>query len=226
MKQLIISIFLISIFATIGCSQKNGTPNNANSDTSTIETYIKGKDYSKYGVATLAGGCFWCTEAAFERIEGVVDVISGYTDGNVAFPTYKAVCTGSTGHTEAIQIYFDKDKIDFATLLDVLFVAHDPTQLNRQGNDVGTQYRSGIYYHSDEQKSIAEAKIKEWNKKGKYRKDIVTEIKKYAEFYVAEEYHQNYYEINPRQSYVYNVSRPKVEKVLKTYPELIKSKYK
>ena len=225
MKQLF-AVFLISIFATIGCSQKNGSVTKNSSDTPTIENYIKGKDYSKYGVATLAGGCFWCTEASFERIEGVVDVISGYTDGDVVHPTYKAVCTGSTGHTEAIQIYFDKEKIDFATLLDVFFIAHDPTQLNRQGNDVGTQYRSGIYYNNAEQKTIAEAKIKEWNKKGKYRKDIVTEVKKATEFYVAEEYHQNFYEINPRQSYVYNVSRLKVEKVLATYPELVKAKYK
>lgn len=225
MKQLI-AIFLLSIFATIGCSQKNGTVKKNDSDTPTIENYIKGKDYSKYGVATLAGGCFWCTEASYERIEGVVDVISGYTDGDVVHPTYKAVCTGSTGHTEAIQIYFDKEKIDFATLLDVFFIAHDPTQLNRQGNDVGTQYRSGIYYNSEEQKTIAETKIKEWNKKGKYSKDIVTEVKKATEFYVAEEYHQNFYEINPRQSYVYNVSRLKVEKVLKTYPKLVKAKYK
>ena len=225
MKQLFV-IIMVSVFATIGCSQKNGTVAKNDSDTPKIENYINGKDYSKYGVATLAGGCFWCTEAAFERIEGVVDVISGYTDGEVVHPTYKAVCTGSTGHTEAIQIYYDKDKIDFATLLDVLFVAHDPTQLNRQGNDIGTQYRSGIYYHSDDQKTIAEAKIKEWDGKGKFSKSIVTEVKEFEEFYVAEEYHQNFYEINPRQSYVYNVSRLKVEKVLKTYPDLIKAKYK
>jgi len=190
MKQLFV-ILMFSIFATIGCSQKNGT-----------------------------------VAKNVERIEGVVDVISGYTDGEVVHPTYKAVCTGSTGHTEAIQIYYDKEKIDFETLLDVFFVAHDPTQLNRQGNDVGTQYRSGIYFHNDEQKSIAKAKIEALDKKGKYSKSIVTEVEKFEEFYVAEEYHQNFYEINPRQSYVYNVSRLKVEKVLKTYPELIKARYK
>ena len=190
-----------------------------------IENYIKGKNFEKYSVATFAGGCFWCTEASFERINGVVEVISGYSGGNTEHPTYREVCSETTGHAEAIQIYFDPAVITFDRLLDVFFVAHDPTQLNRQGNDVGESYRSAIFYQNGKQKEILDAKIKALNE-STFNSKIVTEIKAFDEFWVAEEYHQNYYEINPRQSYVYNVSRPKVEKVMKTFKDILKPKYK
>lgn len=225
MKQLII-ISILSIFATIGCSQKNGgTPKADKSKNPKIENYIKGKNYEKYSVATFAGGCFWCTEASFERINGVVDVISGYSGGRTEHPTYREVCSETTGHAEAIQIYFDPSVVTFDKLLDVFFVAHDPTQLNRQGNDIGESYRSAIYYQNEKQKEILDAKIKALNK-STFNGKIVTEVKAFDEFWVAEEYHQNYYEINPRQSYVYNVSRPKVEKVMKTFKDILKPKYK
>lgn len=225
MKQLII-ISIFSIFATIGCSQKNGESSKMDhAKNPKIENYIKGKNYEKYSVATFAGGCFWCTEASFERINGVVEVISGYSGGNTEHPTYREVCNETTGHAEAIQIYFDPAVITFDKLLDVFFVAHNPTQLNGQGNDIGESYRSAIFYQNEKQKEILDAKIKTLNE-STFNNNIVTEIKSFDEFWVAEEYHQNYYEINPRQSYVYNVSRPKVEKVMKTFKDILKSKYK
>ncbi|MEM6965809.1 MAG: peptide-methionine (S)-S-oxide reductase MsrA [Bacteroidota bacterium] len=225
MRQLFI-ITILSIFATIGCSQKNGgTPNVEKSKNPRIADYIKDKGYDKYSVATFAGGCFWCTEASFERINGVIDVISGYSGGHTEHPTYREVCSETTGHAEAIQIYFDPSVVSFDKLLDVLFVAHDPTQLNRQGNDIGESYRSAIFYHDDKQKELIDAKIAALNK-STFSNRIVTQVAKYEEFWVAEEYHQNYYEINPRQSYVYNVSRPKVEKVMKTFKDILKPKYK
>ncbi|MFK8008192.1 MAG: peptide-methionine (S)-S-oxide reductase MsrA [Saprospiraceae bacterium] len=225
MKQLIV-ISILSIFATLGCSQKNGgTPKMDNAKNPKIENYIKGKNYEKYSVATFAGGCFWCTEASFERINGVVDVISGYSGGHTDHPTYKEVCAETTGHAEAIQIYFDPAVITFDKLLDVFFVAHNPTQLNRQGNDIGESYRSAIFYQNEKQKEILDAKIKVLNE-STFSGKIVTQVKAFDEFWVAEEYHQNFYEINPRQSYVYNVSRPKVEKVMKTFKDILKPKYK
>lgn len=235
MKILSISSLLIVLIFNISCSQKASVNTPQKSDEAypaldhgvqKIKDYVDEKAYSEYGVATFAGGCFWCTEAAFERIEGVVDVISGYTAGQDPNPTYKKIGTGKTGHAEAIQVYYDKTKIDYNTLLDVLFVAHDPTTLNRQGPDRGTQYRSGIYYRTDDEKIAIEASIAKWNMKKVYDNPIVTEVAAYTEFWVAEGYHQNFYELNPTQSYAYNVSRPKVEKVVSKFPELIKEKFK
>ena len=191
-----------------------------------ISEYIEGKGYENYQVATFAGGCFWCTEAAFERIEGVKDVISGYSGGQQAYPTYKEVGYGNTDHAEAIMIYFDPAVVDYATLLQVFFVAHDPTQLNRQGPDVGRQYRSAIFYHNDDQQALSAHLINTLNDSGKLEKKIVTELNSYEEFWVAEAYHQDYYELNPGNSYVRNVSRPKVEKVEKLFASILKEKYR
>ena len=225
MKQLLI-ISILTIFATIGCSQKNGsTPKMKDGKNPRIANYIKDKGFEKYSVATFAGGCFWCTEASFERINGVVEVISGYSGGHLEHPTYKEVCAETTGHAEAIQIYFDPEVVTFDKLLDVFFVAHDPTQLNRQGNDIGESYRSEIFYQNKEQKDLIDKKIEALNA-STFNNNIVTKVNKFKEFWVAEPYHQNYYEINPRQSYVYNVSRPKVEKVMKTFKDILKPKYK
>ena len=225
MKQLLI-ISILTIFATIGCSQKNGkTPKMKDGKNPRIADYIKDKGFEKYSVATFAGGCFWCTEASFERINGVVEVISGYSGGHLDHPTYKEVCAETTGHAEAIQIYFDPNIVTFDKLLDVFFVAHDPTQLNRQGNDKGESYRSEIFYQNKEQKELIDKKIETLNA-STFNNNIVTKVNSYKEFWVAEEYHQGYYDINPRQSYVYNVSRPKVEKVMKTFKDILKPKYK
>src|SRR5262245_42784777 len=170
----------------------------------------------------LAGGCFWCTEAAFEQLEGVLDVTSGYIGGSRETANYRAVCGGDTGHAEAIKITYDPAKISYERLLDVFFDAHDPTQLNRQGNDIGTQYRSAIFYASDEEKRNAEAKIRELNDEHKFPRPIVTKLERLGEFFPAEDYHQDYARLNPDQPYIQSVSTPKVCKVRAKHAELLK----
>ncbi len=171
--------------------------------------------------ATLANGCFWCTEAVFNRLRGVQSVTSGYTGGQVPNPSYEAVCTGQTGHAEAAQVVFDPEVIDFDTILHVFFAAHDPTTLNRQGADVGTQYRSGIFYHDAAQKETAERVIEEIAPQ--YSDPIVTEITPFDAFYPAEDYHTLYYERNrDRNPYCRVVIDPKVQKLLSSYGELTK----
>jgi len=161
--------------------------------------------------ATLAGGCFWCLDAAYRRLEGVTDVVSGYTGGHRAAPTYEQVCSGATGHAEAVQIEFDPEVISYSDLLEVLWTIHDPTTLNRQGYDVGTQYRSAIYYHDDAQRAAAEASRDEVQKL--WSKPVVTEITPLREFYPAEEYHQNYFARNPEKGYCVAVINPKLQKL-------------
>ena len=197
-----------------------------NKETFPINEYTKEHNLGEYSQAIFAGGCFWCTEAAFERIEGVVDVLSGYSGGHVSYPTYGQVGQGSTGHAEAIYIYYDEKVISYQQLLDIFFVAHDPTTLNRQGPDRGTAYRSAIYYKTDSEKAAINKTIDKLNASGKLSDKIVTQVEAYGEFWVAEGYHQNYYEIHPNHGYVSRVSRPKVMKVLKTFPALIKQGYK
>lgn len=170
----------------------------------------------------LAGGCFWCTEAAFEQLEGVTDVTSGYAGGSAEAANYQAVCGGDTGHAEAIRISYDPEKISYETLLDVFFDAHDPTQLNRQGNDVGTQYRSAIFYATEEEKRAAETKIQQLNESGYFRRPIVTTLEPLRAFFAAEDYHQDYARQNPGQPYIQAVSVPKVCKVREKHPRLIR----
>ncbi|SDC99768.1 peptide-methionine (S)-S-oxide reductase MsrA [Williamwhitmania taraxaci] len=172
--------------------------------------------------ATLAGGCFWCIEAVFQQLNGVMLVKSGYTGGEVVNPTYDAVCSGSTGHAEAIQIVYDPTKVSFAKLLEVFFTVHDPTTLNRQGADAGTQYRSAVFYHSDDQRKMAETVIAKLNSSGTWTNPIVTEIKPVKPFYVAEKYHQNYFNDNKQQPYCRMVIQPKMEKFQKVFKEIIK----
>ena len=166
---------------------------------------------------TLASGCFWCTEAIFQRLKGVKTVTSGYAASKVANPSYEAVCTGKTGAAEAIQVTYDPDVISLETLLDVFWHLHDPTTLNRQGNDIGTQYRSGIFYHNDEQKQVALASKEALEKSGTYKRPIVTEITAFSNFYPAEDYHQEYYDRNRSQPYCAFVIDPKIKKLLKEY---------
>jgi peptide-methionine (S)-S-oxide reductase len=172
--------------------------------------------------ATLATGCFWCTEAIFNRLKGVSSVVSGYASSKVANPSYQAVCSGKTGAAEAVQITFDPSVISYDKLLEIFWHVHDPTTLNRQGNDVGTQYRSGIYYQNDEQKRIALASKEAIDKSGAYRKPVVTEIEPFTNFYPAEDYHQEYYDRNPYQPYCMAVIDPKVRKLLKEYRDELK----
>ena len=172
--------------------------------------------------ATFAGGCFWCTEAVYAEIKGVEGVTSGYIGGSVPKPTYKDVCTGLTGHAEAIEIEYDPSVVPFEKLLEVFFATHDPTTLNRQGADVGTQYRSGVFYHDDEQRRIAEEVIRRLDAARVFPGKIVTEVTKATTFYPAEDYHQDYFAKNPFQPYCRAVAAPKVEKVRKVFKDLVK----
>ena len=168
-------------------------------------------------VATLGGGCFWCLEAVYDEVEGVEKVVSGYAGGEVESPSYRQVCTGTTGHAEVVQVTFDPDELSFREILEIFFVIHNPTTLNRQGADVGTQYRSVIFYHDDEQRETAQEVMAEvaeaWDD------PIVTELSPLPEFYRAEDYHQDYYENNPAQPYCQVVIRPKLAKFRKTFSE-------
>ena len=172
--------------------------------------------------ATLAGGCFWCLEAVFEQLRGVERVESGYSGGRVPEPTYQQVCTGTTGHAEVLQVTFDPADISFRDILDVFFATHDPTTLNRQGMDVGTQYRSAIFYHSPEQIQIAEQRIVERNAEQIWDGPIVTEVVPFERFYPAEEYHREYYRRNPEQGYCRAVISPKVAKFRKHFADRLK----
>lgn len=171
-------------------------------------------------IATLGGGCFWCLEAVFERIKGVSSVVSGYSAGQHPQPTYTLICSGKTGHAEVIQITFDSNIISYENLLDVFFAIHDPTSLNRQGADSGTQYRSIILFHDEQQKKEAEAKIAENNASGTWFKPIVTQVEPLTLFHPAEEYHQHYFTNNPEQGYCQAVVAPKVTKLRKHFPEI------
>jgi peptide-methionine (S)-S-oxide reductase len=179
---------------------------------------------SQFDTATLAGGCFWCTEAIFNRLKGVISVVSGYAASQVANPSYEAVCSGRTGAAEAIQITYDPSIISYDTLLEIFWHTHDPTTLNRQGNDIGTQYRSAIFYQNDEQKHIALVSKEALEKSGSYRKPIVTEIVPFTNFYPAEDYHKDYYDRNRSQPYCMFVIDPKVQKLLKEYRTEVKEK--
>lgn len=163
-------------------------------------------------VATLAGGCFWCIEVIYDELLGVTDVVSGYMGGTNSNPTYRDVCSGSTGHAEVIQVTFDPNVVSYREILDVFFTVHDPTTLNRQGNDVGTQYRSAVFYHSDEQRRIATETIAAFNRAKIWDRPIVTEVTAAGTFYRAEDYHQDYYANNPEQGYCQIVIAPKVAK--------------
>ncbi len=173
-------------------------------------------------IATLAGGCFWCLEAAFQDLKGVEKVESGYSGGSVPSPSYEQVCTGTTGHAEVLQITFDPQVVSFRDLLHVFFTIHDPTTLNRQGGDVGTQYRSAIFYHSPEQKVEAQRVIAELQAEQVWDDPIVTELVPFEQFYPAEEYHRDYFRRNPNQGYCRAVIAPKVAKVRRLYLDKLK----
>jgi peptide-methionine (S)-S-oxide reductase len=174
-------------------------------------------------LATLAGGCFWCLEAAFEQVRGVDKVESGYAGGKMANPTYRQVCDGNTGHAEVVQVTFDPAVITYREILEIFFVIHDPTTLNRQGMDVGTQYRSAIFYHSPEQKKVAEEVIAELNAAKVWDRPIVTEVVPLQTFYRAEDYHQGYFRANPQQPYCLAVVAPKIVKLRKQFLSKLKA---
>lgn len=203
------NIFLIAIFALSlnGFSQSN-----------------KPKTVSNLETITLGGGCYWCVEAVYENLDGVKSVVSGFSGGKAANPTYEEVCTGTTGHAEVVQITFDKNVTDINEIFKVFFTVHDPTTLNRQGADVGTQYRSVIFYKNAEQKKAAESIIAELNKAKVYNSPIVTKTEPFKAFYKAEDYHQNYYANNKNQPYCKMVIQPKIEKFEKVFKDKLKKK--
>ncbi len=210
--KFIITISLVFGF-TINCQQKNEENMMQNTD-------IKNNNNLKE--ATFGGGCFWCTEAVFQRIEGVEEVISGYSGGDIKNPSYREVCTGRTGHAEVIRVLYDPEKVKYEELLEVFFKTHDPTTLNRQGNDVGTQYRSVIFYHDEQQEKIAKEVKEKLSKAGIWTDPIVTEISPVKNFYKAEEYHQNYFNNNKNQPYCRIVIIPKLEKFEEVFGEMVK----
>jgi peptide-methionine (S)-S-oxide reductase len=205
-------IFLVSFSLVTFAQEKN------NKKSTTGLTNKK----TKMEVATFGNGCFWCTEAVFQDLNGVESAISGYSGGSVENPTYKQVCAGNTGHAEVLQITYNPAVISFEELLEVFWKTHDPTTLNRQGNDVGTQYRSAIFYHNDEQKRLSEEYKKKLNESGAFDRPIVTEIVPFKKFYKAEDYHQNYFNLNGDQPYCSMVIRPKVDKFKKVFKDKLK----
>ncbi len=197
---------------------------NACGQTKTNSTNMKNEQTTSANIdtVTFGAGCFWCVEAVFQQMNGVESVKSGYSGGSVKNPSYREVCNGTTGHAEVCQITYDKTKVSFDELLEVFWKTHDPTTMNRQGNDHGTQYRSAIFYHNDEQKKLAEKYKEEINKSGAYPNPIVTEIKPFTIFYPAEDYHQNYYNQNSGEGYCQYVIQPKIEKFKKIFKDKVK----
>lgn len=204
----------ILLIAGSSCGQKS---KQATSTTMANESAREG-----LATATFGSGCFWCTEAVFQNVEGVEKVESGYSGGKVKNPTYKEVCSGLTGHAEVIQVHYDSAKVSFEELLEIFWKTHDPTTLNRQGADEGTQYRSVVFYHNEEQKKLAEKYKAELDKSGAFDNPIVTEISPYTEFYKAEDYHQNYYNLNGNAPYCSYVIQPKLEKFRKVFKHKLK----
>ena len=215
MKIIMLTAFLCSAISLVSCNQSSSQ--NIVMTEETIPIGIK------TDTATFGTGCFWCTEAVFQELKGVLKVTSGYSGGNVKNPSYEAVCTGTTGHAECLQIVYDPKVISFDELLEVFWEVHDPTTLNRQGNDVGTQYRSVIFYHNAEQKKKAEEYKYKLDKSGAYNNPVVTEISSFDKFYAAEDYHQDYYRLHGSQPYCTFVIRPKVEKFEKVFKNKIKT---
>lgn len=216
MKILFTSLACLLLIAGNSCGQKSKSATTT--QTQTMTTQAK----EGLALATFGSGCFWCTEAVFQNVDGVEKVESGYSGGRVKNPTYKEVCSGLTGHAEVIQVTYDPAKVTYDELLEIFWKTHDPTTLNRQGADVGTQYRSVIFYHTDEQKTLAEEYKKKLDQSGAFDQPIVTEISPYTAFYKAEDYHQNYYNLNGSAPYCTYVIQPKVEKFKKVFKDKLK----
>lgn len=217
MKYLLLFLVMAPVTVLISCAQKNNNSlkaNNMSNDTIATDPHNQ--------VATFGTGCFWCTEAVFQQLKGVSKVVSGYSGGHVANPTYEEVCTKTTGHAEVVQVFYDPAIISFDELLEVFWQTHDPTTLNRQGNDEGPQYRSVIFYHNEEQKEKAEKYKAALDKSGAWPNPIVTAVEPYKNFYAAEDYHQNYYKLNGKAPYCYFVIRPKLEKFEKVFKSKLK----
>ena len=212
-------VFLI-VFLTWSCQARESRQESVNAT-----PVLTAAQKARLDTVYFASGCFWCTEAVFERVQGVYDVVSGYSGGDKKNPTYEQVGAGLTNYAEAVRVVYDPDQISYVELLEIFFASHDPTTLNRQGPDVGKQYRSAIFYRTDSEKSLATAMKEKLNQSGKYRNPVVTEITRFKSFYDAEDYHQDYYEIHPENPYVQSVSKPKVEKFMKEFKEKLKPEF-
>jgi peptide-methionine (S)-S-oxide reductase len=216
MKTHVIIISLITVLFQVCLALEPGTFQTSGQGKSSQQLTRKGMQLD---TATFAAGCFWCVEAIYQNVKGVHKVISGFSGGKVKNPTYEEVCTGTTGHAEACQILYDPKEVSFVDLLEIFWKTHDPTTLNRQGNDVGTQYRSAVFYHNQEQKQLAEEYRKKLDKSGIYDSPVVTEIIPYTNFYKAEDYHQNYFNDNRDQPYCRLVIQPKLDKFTKIFKD-------
>ncbi len=219
-KRLYTCLLLVTALTAFGCGQTS-----AEKEISMDKTVKQGESAQPSGnrkKATFGAGCFWCVEAVFEKLKGVESVVSGYAGGTVADPSYEEVCSGTTGHAEVCQITYDPGQITYEDLLEVFWKTHDPTTLNQQGADMGTQYRSAVFYHSDKQKQLAEEYKQKLDKAGIWNKPIVTEISPLTTFYKAEDYHQDYYERNTNQPYCLFTIKPKVDKVNKIFKDKLK----
>lgn len=208
----VLALALAAAFALAACGQR----------TQTQEEMVSEPPSASTALATFGGGCFWCTEAVFQELEGVLSVESGYSGGETEDPTYKEVCSGATGHAEAVQVRYDPAKVTYAQILEVFFATHDPTTLDRQGADVGTQYRSVVFTHDDEQRKTAEAIKKELDASGAYDAPIVTRIVPFETWYPAEDHHQDFFANNPNQGYCRAVIQPKLEKFRKVFADRLK----
>jgi peptide-methionine (S)-S-oxide reductase len=212
--SLILSCLSIISFSCESQTGSGGRSENLSIDPATVDT------------ATFAGGCFWCVEAVFDRVQGVKRAVSGYSGGIKEDANYDDVSNGRTDHAETVEIYYDPEVISYAELLEIFFATHDATQVNRQGPDIGRQYRTAIFYHTAEQKELSEKYISQLQESSKYTKPIVTEINNYDSFYIAEEYHQDYYDHNPDNPYIISVTKPKIRKFEKQFRERLKPQYR
>ena len=217
MIRLIMFVTATALFSTASCTSRENIYSGKENSMSAITTN------DSLQVATFGTGCFWCTEAVFQQVDGVTKVESGYSGGKVKNPTYREVCAGLTGHAEVIQLTYDPSKVSFEELLEIFWGTHDPTTLNRQGADEGTQYRSAIFFHTPEQKLLAETYKKKLDESGAFGNPIVTEITPFSNFYKAEDYHQNYYNLNGSAPYCSFVIRPKLEKFKKVFSDKLKN---
>jgi peptide-methionine (S)-S-oxide reductase len=220
--NLIFTGTIVTLAALFSCAQTQNAEKNMTTSINPTASTVSDASGRETDTATFGTGCFWCTEAIFQQLDGVLKVSSGYSGGHVKNPSYNDVTSGNTGHAECVQIVYDPQKVSFDDLLEVFWQTHDPTTLNRQGNDVGTQYRSVIFYHNATQKEKAEKYKADLNKSGAWDNPVVTEISPFSEFYVAENYHQDYYNQNGSQPYCYYVIRPKLEKFQKVFKSKLK----
>ncbi len=221
----LLSFYVLSFFSLItfsSCAQNNNAGAASQASTNSAQNEEKTGDLSKYSEATFAGGCFWCEEGVFESVKGVAESVSGYAGGESKNPTYELIGTGKTGHAEAVTVYYDSSIIDYPTLLKIFFASEDPTQVNGQGPDHGTQYRSIVFYRNNQEQKIAMNYIEVLNNSGKYSAPIAAQLLPFSEFWKAEDYHQNYIQHNPNNPYVQHESIPRIKRFQQQFPQLIK----